>query len=184
MRPGLVTWPKYWPLIGQNSSCDLDTGPWLVNKRMIRLVWNVSKTSALFESPQWVLDVGHKLFLNPDVHYWADIRLIPTQIWMMWPILHLLRSLRLSFILHCSGLWLVTTGQVTWTQASDWLRLLTCPGYWPLIGHRDELSVKMRWILLSPGFFITQCQTAWQIFIDSPLLVFNFPSTIFLFNSY
>ena len=151
MRPGLVTWQKYWPLIGQNSSCDLDTGPWLVNKRMIRLVWNVSKTSALFESPQWVLDVGHKLFLNPDVHYWADIRLIPTQIWMMCPISFYIfweYYDSFSFILHSSGIWLVTTGQVTWTLAYDWLIHGIWLEYQPLIGHyrSDDLNTGL-WLV-------------------------------------
>ena len=66
----LITWPGHWPLIGQDSRRDKDTGLSLVTNFVLRV---------------------------------PDIRPTAQHVW--------------------------------WTRASDWWRVVTWPGYWPLIGQ-------------------------------------------------
>ena len=48
---------------------------------------------------------------------------------------------RLGGQTQCSRCWLVQSKHVTWILATDWSRLITWPGYWPLVGpewSRDQ----------------------------------------------
>ena len=53
----MITWPKWWPLIGQNLSCDPNTGLWLVNTVPMWSLWPASDLLLSF--------ANHWQFLSP-----------------------------------------------------------------------------------------------------------------------
>ena len=55
-----------------------------------------------------------------------------------------------------TGLWLVKSDHVTWVLASDWSRVITWPGYWPLIGPPGSPVLIAPWHWRHVIFILTQ----------------------------
>ena len=101
----VITWPGCWPLIRPEWSRDQDTGLWLADVEETRT------------------QVG--IFLeNIDIVELIQLGDLLVQAYFAHSLMHPQNN----------GVWLIMIDHVTWTLASDWLRVITWPEYWPLIG--------------------------------------------------
>ena len=114
--------PGYWPLIRPEWSRDQDAGLWLADVEETRT------------------QVG--IFLeNIDIVELIQLGDLLVQAYFAPSLMHPQNN----------GVWLIMIDHVTWTLASDWLRVITWPEYWPLIGQERpstperKLSVIVAW---------------------------------------